>query len=93
MTPGMNFERLTEIAANTVGAAQRQLPPEIRMPAREVAVHYERAPADQLRGQEEDAAGPRARHLHGFVTDDRKFRRRTNNHGMNISNAGTQKTG
>ncbi len=41
MTP----ERLTQIAADTVGAAQRQLPPELRGHARGVAVHYERTPA------------------------------------------------
>jgi predicted Zn-dependent protease with MMP-like domain len=38
-------ERLTQIAADTVGAAQRQLPPEIRALARGVAVHYEKKPA------------------------------------------------
>jgi predicted Zn-dependent protease with MMP-like domain len=36
--------RSTQLAADTVGAAQRQLPPEIRTLARGVAVHYERAP-------------------------------------------------
>lgn len=41
----MDFTRLTQIAADTVGAAQRQLPPEIRPLARGVAVHYERLPA------------------------------------------------
>lgn len=41
----MDFTRLTQIAADTVGAAQRQLPPEIRPLARGVAVHYERFPA------------------------------------------------
>ena len=41
----MDFTRLTQIAADTVGAAQRQLPPEIRPLARGVAVHYERVPA------------------------------------------------
>lgn len=40
----MDFTQLTQIAADTVGAAQRQLPPEIRPLARAVAVHYERAP-------------------------------------------------
>lgn len=38
----MDPARLTQIAADTVGAAQRQLPPEIRPLARGVAVHYER---------------------------------------------------
>lgn len=41
----MDFTRLTQIAADTVGAAQRQLPPQIRPLARGVAVHYERVPA------------------------------------------------
>lgn len=41
----MDHARLTQIAADTVGAAQRQLPPEIRTLARDVAVHYERLPA------------------------------------------------
>ena len=41
----MDFAQLTQIAADTVGAAQRQLPPEIRPLARGVAVHYERLPA------------------------------------------------
>lgn len=38
------FERLLRLAADTVGAAQRQLPPEIRALARTVPVHYERLP-------------------------------------------------
>jgi predicted Zn-dependent protease with MMP-like domain len=41
----MDFAQLTQIAANAVGAAQRQLPPEIRPLARGVAVHYEHTPA------------------------------------------------
>lgn len=44
MTP----ERLIQIAADTVGAAQRQLPPEIRALARKVAVHYEKTPAEDV---------------------------------------------
>ena len=40
----MDHAQLTPIAADTVGAAQRQLPPEIRPLARGVAVHYERLP-------------------------------------------------
>lgn len=40
----MDITQLTQIAADTVGAAQRQLPPAIRPLARGVAVHYERAP-------------------------------------------------
>lgn len=41
----MDFPQLTQIAALAVGAAQRQLPPEIRPLAKGVAVHYERLPA------------------------------------------------
>lgn len=41
----MDFTRLIQLAADTVGAAQRQLPREIRPLARGVAVHYERVPA------------------------------------------------
>lgn len=41
----MDLAQLTQIAADTVGAAQRQLPPDIRALARGVAVHYERLPA------------------------------------------------
>lgn len=47
----MQHDRLVEIAAQSVGAAQRQLPPEIRPLAREVAVHYERTPDAELLGQ------------------------------------------
>jgi predicted Zn-dependent protease with MMP-like domain len=41
----MDFDRLTQLAADAVGGAQRQLPPEIRALARGVPVHYERLPA------------------------------------------------
>lgn len=44
----MDPARLLQIAADTVGAAQRQLPPEIRALARGVAVHYERVPAGEV---------------------------------------------
>ncbi len=44
----MDHTQLTQIAADTVGAAQRQLPPEIRKLARDVAVHYERVPATDV---------------------------------------------
>lgn len=37
----MDQDRLLQIAADTVGAAQRQLPPDIRALARNVPVHYE----------------------------------------------------
>ena len=44
----MNLAELTKIAADTVGGAQRQLPPEIRGLARGVAVHYEPLPAGEV---------------------------------------------
>lgn len=45
----MDLASLTQIAADTVGAAQRQLPADIRALARGVAVHYETLPgADVL---------------------------------------------
>src|SRR6185503_4216829 len=55
----MDLVRLTQIAADTVGAAQRQLPPDIRALARGVAVHYERAPAKDMlaEGFEPDILG------------------------------------
>jgi predicted Zn-dependent protease with MMP-like domain len=55
----MEPDRLIQIAADTVGAAQRQLPPEIRPLARGVAVHYEQTPgADVLaEGFEPDILG------------------------------------
>ena len=55
----MEDNHLTQIAADTVGAAQRQLPPDLRALARGVAVHYERAPADDLiaEGFEPDILG------------------------------------
>lgn len=59
MTPEMDHARRTQIAADTVGAAQRQLPPDIRAIARGVAVHYEARPADDVlaEGFEEDILG------------------------------------
>jgi predicted Zn-dependent protease with MMP-like domain len=59
MTPEFDLTRLTQIAADTVGAAQRQLPREIRPLAQAVAVHYESAPADELiaEGFEPDILG------------------------------------
>ena len=55
----MDLTRLTQIAADTVGAAQRQLPPNLRVLARGVAVHYERAPAPDVlaEGFEPDILG------------------------------------
>ena len=54
-----DLPHLTQLAADAVGAAQRQLPPEIRALARGVAVHYEAKPdADVLAdGFEPDILG------------------------------------
>jgi predicted Zn-dependent protease with MMP-like domain len=51
--------RLTRIASETVAAAQRELPPEVREAARAVAVHFEPSPgADVLAdGFEPDLLG------------------------------------
>ena len=59
MTPEMDQARLTQLAADAVGAAQRQLPREIRELARGVAVHYELEPSDDLlaEGFEPDILG------------------------------------
>ena len=40
----MRLSRLTTIAADTVAATQRRLPPDIRAAARVVPVHYEEEP-------------------------------------------------
>jgi predicted Zn-dependent protease with MMP-like domain len=63
----MEHERLVEIAAHSVGAAQRQLPPQIRPLAREVAVHYERGPDPELleQGFEPDILGLFTGNPHG----------------------------
>lgn len=55
----MKFAQLHELAATTVGAAQRQLPPEIRPLARGVPVHYEKKPAPDVlaEGFEPDILG------------------------------------
>ena len=55
----MKFAQLTELAASAVGAAQRQLPPEIRPLARGVPVHYQQKPADDVlaEGFEPDILG------------------------------------
>ncbi len=70
----MNFSKLTELAAAAVGAAQRQLPPEIRPLARGVPVHYERAPSAELiaEGFEPDILGLFTGNPHGteFTADD-----------------------
>src|ERR1051325_1116960 len=55
----MDLSRLTTLAANAVGAAQRRLPPDLRQLARHVPVHYEAKPhADVLaEGFEPDILG------------------------------------
>ena len=55
----MNLAKLTELAAGAVGAAQRQLPPELRPLARGVPVHYEQIPAPDVlaEGFEPDILG------------------------------------
>lgn len=62
------FVRLTKIAADTVGAAERQLPPEIRALARGVAVHYEAVPAADVLadGFESDILGLFTGSAHGM---------------------------
>lgn len=55
----MELDRLVQIAADVVGAAQRQLPPELRTLARDVPVHYERVAAEDVvaEGFEPDILG------------------------------------
>lgn len=64
----MDPARLIQIAADTVGAAQRQLPPDIRALARGVAVHYEQsADADVMaEGFEPDILGLFTGNPHGM---------------------------
>ena len=54
-----DLARLTQVAADTVGAAQRQLPRELRTLARDVPVHYEAKPAADVlaEGFEPDILG------------------------------------
>lgn len=62
-----DLARLTQLAADTVGAAQRRLPPEIRPLARKVPVHYEALPADDVtaEGFEPDILGLFTGNAHG----------------------------
>jgi predicted Zn-dependent protease with MMP-like domain len=55
----MDHAQRTVIAADVVGAAQRQLPQDLRALARGVAVHYEATPADDVlaEGFEPDILG------------------------------------
>jgi predicted Zn-dependent protease with MMP-like domain len=63
----MDFPRLIPLAADTVGAAQRQLPPDLRRLARDVPVHYERAPSAEIlaAGFEPDILGMFSGSPHG----------------------------
>jgi predicted Zn-dependent protease with MMP-like domain len=62
-----DLARLTQWAADTVGAAQRQLPRELRTLARDVPVHYEARPADDVlaEGFEPDILGLFSGNPHG----------------------------
>ncbi|MEY4938327.1 MAG: hypothetical protein RIQ93_62 [Verrucomicrobiota bacterium] len=55
----MTLSRLLEVAADTVGAAQRRLPPELRGHARNVIVLYEEKPGPDVlaEGFEPDILG------------------------------------
>ena len=72
MKSEMDHTRLTQIAADTVGAAQRQLPPDLRALARGVTVHYEIAPAEDLiaEGFESDILGLFTGSPHGTEFSD-----------------------
>lgn len=61
------FSRLLEVAAETVGGAQRRLPPELRSLAREVVVHYEAKPGPDVlaEGFEPDILGLFTGSAHG----------------------------
>lgn len=63
----MKLSKLTELAAAAVGAAQRQLPPDIRSLARGVPVHYEQKPSAELlaEGFEPDILGLFTGNPHG----------------------------
>lgn len=64
----LDLARLTQIAADTVGGAQRRLPPELRPLARGVPVHYEPLPADDViaEGFEPDILGLFTGSAHGM---------------------------
>lgn len=68
----MKFSRLTELAAETVAATQRKLPPEIRPLARAVPVHYEAVPAADVlaEGFEPDILGLFTGDPHGESADN-----------------------
>ncbi len=63
----MTIEQRVQVAANVVGATQRQLPPELRSLARDVAVHYETMPTAEIvaEGFEPDILGLFTGNPHG----------------------------
>jgi predicted Zn-dependent protease with MMP-like domain len=63
----MTFSQRAQIAADTVGATQRRLPPEIRPLARGVRVHYDAAPSADViaEGFEPDILGLFSGSAHG----------------------------
>jgi predicted Zn-dependent protease with MMP-like domain len=67
----MTHAQLVALAADAVGAAQRQLPPELRTLARDVPVHYEAKPAADIleAGFEEDILGLFTGNPHGTELD------------------------
>jgi len=67
----MKLSRLTQIAADAVGAAQRRLPAEIRPLARSVPVHYEAGPDAGVlaEGFEPDILGLFAGDPHGTFAE------------------------
>ena len=67
----MKFEQLVESAYGVVAATQRRLPPEVRTPARDVPVHYEKLPAADLleEGFESDILGLFTGSAHGEELD------------------------
>ncbi|HVS51696.1 MAG TPA: metallopeptidase family protein [Opitutaceae bacterium] len=70
----MKSSRLASLAADVVGAAQRQLPPELRPFARDVPVHYDAKPAADVlaAGFEPDILGLFTGQPHGteFAHED-----------------------
>jgi predicted Zn-dependent protease with MMP-like domain len=68
----MHLTQLTTLAADTVAAVQRKLPPEIRPLALAVPVHYEAAPAAHVlaEGFEPDILGLFTGDPHGIESDN-----------------------
>jgi predicted Zn-dependent protease with MMP-like domain len=67
MPPASERDHRTQLAATTVGATQRRLPPQIRALARGVAVHYMPVPDAGVlaEGFEPDILGLFSGHPHG----------------------------